>query len=106
MATGYSLSAIGYLPLAMTTGFWLFAFILSTLYGAGFHLWLGGGARQLLLYLLAAWVGFAAGHVAADLINLTWLSAGALHIVPASVGSLLALFISRWLAERNSQTQN
>lgn len=90
----------------MTTGFWIFAFILSTLYGAGFHFWQGGTARQLLFYLLAAWVGFAAGHVAGAYLGITWLSAGSLNIVPASLGSVIALFAARWLAERNSQPEN
>src|SRR5262249_27041139 len=35
-----------------------FGFILATLYGALFHLVLGGNARQLALYLLAGWLGF------------------------------------------------
>ena len=87
----------------MTFGSWLFGFILSTLYGAGFHLWRGGGARALLLYLSAGWVGFAAGQFTASQIGFTFLSAGQLHLLPASLGSVLALFAARWLAERNTE---
>jgi hypothetical protein len=37
-------------------------FLLATSYGTGFHLLLGGPARRIILYVLAAWVGFAVGH--------------------------------------------
>ncbi|MBM4422428.1 MAG: hypothetical protein FJ030_03420 [Chloroflexi bacterium] len=87
----------------MTTGALLFAFILSTLYGAGFHLWQGGSARRLLLYLLASWMGFALGHVAGEVFKITMWSAGPLHILPASLGSGIALFAARWLARRETQ---
>jgi hypothetical protein len=87
----------------MTTGSYLFAFLLSTLYGAGFHLWQGGGARWLLLYLLAGWVGFAAGHFVGGWVGFTFMSAGALHILPATLGSGIALFTARWLANRETE---
>ena len=90
----------------MTTASYLLAFILSTLYGAGFHLWQGGSSRRLLLYLLTGWVGFAAGHFAAAITSFTLWSAGALNILPASLGSLLALFLANWLMRRTVGTQS
>lgn len=87
----------------MTVASYLFAFILSTLYGAGFHLWRGGSARQLLLYLLAAWVGFAVGHIVGGWIGFTLWSAGPLHIIPASIGGVVALFSAHFLAERDKE---
>jgi hypothetical protein len=90
----------------MTTASYLLAFILSTLYGAGFHLWQGGGSRRLLLYLLTGWVGFAAGQFAGAITGFSLWSAGALHIVPASLGSLLALFLAHWLTTRNVEAQS
>ncbi len=90
----------------MTTASYLLAFILSTLYGAGFHLWLGGSARRMLLYLMSAWVGFAVGHLAGGWVGFTIWSAGPLHVIPASIGSLVALFTARWLAEREIQSRN
>jgi uncharacterized membrane protein YeaQ/YmgE (transglycosylase-associated protein family) len=89
----------------MTTGAYLLAFILSTLYGAGFHLWQGGSARSLLLYLLAGWVGFVAGHLVGGRVGFTLWSAGPLHILPASLGSLIALFTARWLARRETEAK-
>lgn len=90
----------------MTTGSYLLAFILSTLYGAGFHLWLGGSSRRLLLYLLASWVGFIVGHLVGGLIGFTFLSAGPLHIIPASLGSVIALFSANWLANREVESRS
>ncbi len=90
----------------MTTGSYLLAFVLSTLYGAGFHLWLGGSSRRLLLYLLAGWVGFVVGHLVGGFIGFTFMSAGPLHIVPASLGSVIALFTARWLANREAESRS
>lgn len=89
----------------MTTAAYFFAFLVSTLYGAAFHLWQGGSARWLLLYLLAGWVGFAAGQVVGSLVGPHWFNIGALYIVPASLGSLIALFTARWLATRDAESK-
>ncbi len=90
----------------LTAGSYLFAFLLATLYGAGFHLWQGGNARQLLLYLLTGWVGFAVGHFVGGWVGFTFFSAGALHILPATLGSLIALFAARWLANRDAEAKD
>lgn len=89
----------------MTAAAYFLAFLLSTLYGAAFHLWQGGSARWLLLYLLAGWVGFTAGHVVGELVGFTFFSAGSLHVVPATLGSLIALFTARWLANRDADAK-
>lgn len=89
----------------MTTAAYFFAFLISTLYGAAFHLWQGGSARWLLLYLLAGWVGFAAGQVVGGLVGFTLLNVGALNILSASLGSFIALFAARWLATRDAEAK-
>lgn len=76
----------------------ILGFLLATAYGAGFHLLLGGPARRIILYLVAAWIGFALGHAVGDLINLNWLRLGALQLFSASVGAWVALIIGWWLA--------
>lgn len=85
----------------MTTASYFLAFLISTLFGAAFHLWQGGGARWLLLYLLAGWVGFAAGQIVGGLVGFTMINVGALNVLSASLGSLIALFTARWLASRD-----
>lgn len=81
----------------MTLPTLLLAFALSTIYGAGFHLWQGGGARRLALYLLSGWLGFALGHFLGDSLGLRLFSIGALNWLTATLGSAIALFASRWL---------
>ena len=75
----------------------LLAVALATIYGAGFHLWQGGGARRLALYLLAGWLGFALGHILGNLLKIQILMIGELNIFAATLGSVLALFLARWL---------
>lgn len=82
----------------MTTAAWLLAFTLSTLYGAGFHLWQGGSAKRLALFLLAGWLGFALGQWVGEALGIGVLMIGALHGLTATLGSVLALFAARWLA--------
>lgn len=77
-------------------------FLLSTIYGAVFHLLLGGPPRKLLLYVLASWIGFAAGHFLGDLLGVEALKLGAIHLLAASIGSWLALFLSWILSTRKS----
>lgn len=82
----------------MTTPTLLLAFALATIYGAGFHLWQGGGARRLALYLLSGWLGFTLGQFLGELLGIRLLAIGTLNWLTASLGSVVALFAARWLA--------
>ncbi len=73
-------------------------FLLATAYGAGFHFILGGPARRILLYVLAAWVGFTLGHFLGDFFNIELFKLGALHLFSASLGAWIALIASWWLS--------
>lgn len=81
----------------MTLPTLLLAFALSTIYGAGFHLWQGGGARRLALYLLSGWLGFTLGHFLGDVLGMRLFAIGTLNWLTATLGSAIALFASRWL---------
>ncbi len=74
----------------------ILGFLLATAYGAGFHFLLGGPARRIILYLIAAWIGFALGHIVGDLLNMTLLRLGVLQLFSASIGAWLALIGSWW----------
>jgi hypothetical protein len=76
----------------------ILGFLLATAYGAGFHLLLGGPARRIILYILAAWIGFATGHLIGDILQITLLKLGALYLFSASLGAWIALIASWWLA--------
>ena len=72
--------------------------ILSTLYGALFHLWRGGNAGRLILYILLAWIGFWLGQLVGNLANVSFDTLGQLHLVVASLGSIIFLIVGYWLS--------
>lgn len=72
--------------------------LLSTFYGAAFHVWKGGGLGRLVLYLLLAWIGFWAGHLLASYLKWSFDSFGALHFGTATVGALVFLAVGHWLS--------
>lgn len=72
--------------------------ILSTLYGALFHLWRGGNAGRILLYLILSWIGFWIGQLFGNLVNITFDTLGQLHIVSATLGSIIFLAVGYWLS--------
>jgi uncharacterized membrane protein YeaQ/YmgE (transglycosylase-associated protein family) len=72
--------------------------ILSTLYGALFHLWRGGNAGRLLLYLILAWIGFWLGQLIGNYLKLSFDTLGQLHLVTATLGCLIFLAIGYWLS--------
>jgi hypothetical protein len=73
-------------------------FLLATAYGTGFHVILGGPARRIVLYVLAAWAGFTIGHFLGDFFDITALTLGAVHLFSASLGAWIALIGSWWLS--------
>jgi uncharacterized membrane protein YeaQ/YmgE (transglycosylase-associated protein family) len=79
--------------------------ILSTLYGAIFHLWRGGNAGRLLLYLLLSWIGFWIGQLIANWLNVSFDTLGQLHVVFATLGSLVFLAIGFWLSLVQTETK-
>lgn len=78
----------------------ILGFFLSTAYGAGFHLIFGGPTRRILLYIIAAWLGFLLGHFIGDLLNIELLKLGVLHLFSASLGAWIALLVSWWIVKR------
>jgi hypothetical protein len=80
----------------------ILGFLLATAYGAAFHVILGGPARRILLYLLAAWLGFTIGHILGEWLNLRLLALGVVNLFSASLGAWIALLLSWWLAGQQS----
>ncbi len=81
----------------------IFAFILATIYGALFHLLVGGDVRRLALYLLAAWLGFTLGHFAGALLGFDLLQVGALRVFSATAGAWVALLAAHLFLIRPSR---
>ncbi len=72
--------------------------ILSTLYGSIFHLWRGGNAGRLLLYLLLAWIGFWVGQLVGSYLNTSFDTLGQLHLFFSALGSIVFLAVGYWLS--------
>jgi hypothetical protein len=83
----------------MTLPALLLGFLLSTAYGAAFHLWKGGGAGRLLFNLLLAWVGFAVGQYIGQFYQLNVARLGPLQVGLATVVSVIFLFVGDWLSQ-------
>ncbi len=75
----------------------ILSLIIASAYAAFFNLWQGGSARDLLIYLVACWLGFAIGELAGDFVGLDILMIGQIHVLEGTVGSLILLFVARWL---------
>jgi hypothetical protein len=82
----------------MTLPAMLLGFLLSTLYGAVFHLWKGGGAGRLLLDLALAWAGFWAGQYAGNFLNLTIGKIGPLQLGIATAFAVVFLLVGHFLS--------
>ncbi len=82
----------------MTIPVMLFGLLLSSLYGALFHLWRNGGLGRLLLFLILSWVGFVAGQLLGQQVGWTFGSVGALNVGMATIGSVVFLVVGYWLS--------
>lgn len=83
----------------MTLPAFLLGVIISTLYGAIFHLWRGGNLGRLLLYIVLSWAGFWVGQFIAEKIHWYFLSFGPLHFGFATFISWIFLLIGHWLSK-------
>jgi len=75
----------------------ILSLIIASAYAAFFNLWQGGSARDLLIYLLACWLGFAIGELVGDFLGLDILMIGQIRVLEGTIGSLLLLFLAKWL---------
>jgi hypothetical protein len=81
-------------PLAIALGC-----VIATLTGAAFFLlWPSKSYRMLGLCIVVSWIGFAAGHFAAELGGFRLWIAGPLNLGGAIPGTLVALLLLRVLA--------
>jgi hypothetical protein len=82
----------------MTLPAFVLGVLLSTFYGAVFHLLRGGSIYKLVLDIILSWLGFWTGHILAGILGWTFLSIGPLHLGLATIVSFLCLFIGHWLS--------
>jgi hypothetical protein len=84
----------------------IFGFILATLFGAGFHIIVGGDARRLALFLLAGWVGFGLGHLVGVIFAISIFNIGTLHIATAAFGAVMALLSAHLLTTNKNRNRS
>jgi hypothetical protein len=77
----------------------LFSLLLASVYATLFHLWKGRRLRDLLFFWLAAVVGFSSGQVAGQMLELIPRTVGQIHIIEATLVSVLFLFVARWIMQ-------
>jgi hypothetical protein len=82
----------------MTLPSFLLGIVISSLYGAIFHLWRGGGLGRLILYIILAWIGFWTGHFVGNALNWTFFSLGPLRLGTATLSTLIFLGVGYWLS--------
>lgn len=76
----------------------LLGVVLSSLFGAVYHLIRGGSGKRLLAYLIAGWAGFWLGHLVGQVFDFTFFSIGPLRLGTATIGAVLTLILANWLA--------
>jgi hypothetical protein len=99
MALALTMPIVSITLFSMTLPAYVFGVILSSLYGAAFHLWRDGGIARLILYLFLSWLGFWVGHFLAEILGWTFGSVGPLHIGLATISSIFFLFMGHWLSK-------
>jgi len=73
------------------------AMVIASVYAGLFNLWRKGSPRDLLLYLLAAWVGFGVGQIAGLLLRLDWLMIGSVYLLEGTLFCWATIGIMHWL---------
>ena len=78
----------------------LFAFVIATMYGLGFHVIMGGNARRMVLFVVTSWLGFLLGQYVGGYLEIDLFRIGVVHLLPASAGALgLLIFAHALTAE-------
>ena len=83
----------------------ILGFVLSTMYGAAFHLFKGGSLGRLVFNILLAWAGFWTGQLIASQIGFSIFRIGSLYVGIATIISILFLFIGHWLSVMDHNNQ-
>ena len=83
----------------------LFGFIIAFLLGSGFHLWRGGALGKLILYLVVSVAGFWLTQLLAMMMQIKFLSVGALQLGFDIMGCIAFLFLANVISNIPSQNE-
>lgn len=84
----------------------ILSFLLSVAIGSAFHLFMGGSANRLILYIVASLTGFLLGHFIGQGLQITIWQLGAIRLLPAAIGAMLVLFLVRWLWPERTNSES
>jgi hypothetical protein len=76
----------------------LFGILLSSAYGAAYHVFRGGSLRWLVFFLVLAWVGFWGGDLLAWQMRWTFASVGELNAGMGTLGAALFLLVGDFIS--------
>ena len=80
---------------------YVLAFVIASVYGLAFFVFLGHGWRQMLMFWVAAVSGFLLGQAIAQSTGVRLFNIGSLSLVEGSIASALALIAIRvWVRSR------
>jgi hypothetical protein len=72
----------------------LFGWLLATAIGLVFHFIRGGSLARMGSYIVSAWLGFGIGHFSGEWLHITVFRLGAINLLTAIIGALLALLLT------------
>jgi hypothetical protein len=82
----------------MTIATLLFGFLVSVMFGAGFHLWKDGGPGRLIIYEALSGFGFWSGHSLSNYVfRWDFWNLGGLHLGFAILGTIVFLGFGYWI---------
>lgn len=70
---------------------------LATLWAAMFHLFWGKRLADLVLFWFIGLIGFAVGQAMAEVLSLSWMLVGQVHVVEGTCACWIAMLVARWL---------
>jgi hypothetical protein len=76
----------------------IFGILLSSLYGAVYHLIRGGSLRRMFFYFILAWAGFWLGDLLGWYMGWTFASAGILNAGMGTVLSVIFLVVGDFVS--------
>ncbi len=80
----------------------VFAFVIATMFGLGFHLLMGGDARRMVLFVVTSWLGFLLGQYVGGYLEISLFKIGVVHLLPASVSAVAMLIFAHILTAETS----
>ncbi|MDX9991168.1 MAG: hypothetical protein RBS68_03870 [Anaerolineales bacterium] len=76
----------------------LFGILLSSAYGAAYHLWRGGSIRRLTVFLVLAWAGFWGGDTLGWSLGWNFGAVGNLNVGMGTLVAAIFLFAGDFIS--------